>query len=251
MRVHRHVEGATYYFFMNTRRPPFDDLRVRRAVNLAIDRAALARAFGGEAVPTAQVLPPGVPGRRRLDAAPPPDLAAARALVARAGAAGAPVSVWAPAGDPAPAASRILERTLDRIGLRAAPRLWDRSTLLATLADPGAPSQIGYARWQQDFPDGADWFPLLLAGSAIRPGANLNYALLDDARVDALIDRASGTWDPVARAAGWRAVDAAVAARAPWAPFANSVRADITSRRVAGYVAHPLYGFLWMRARPG
>ncbi len=247
-RVQRHVEGATYYFFMNTRRPPFDDLRVRRAVNLAIDRSALARAFGGEAVPTAQVLPPGVPGRRRIDPAPAPDPAAAKALVARAGAAGAAVSIWGPTGDPAPAVTRILERTLDRIGLRASPRLWDRSTMLATLADPAAPSQIGYARWQQDFPDGADWFPLLLSGSAIRDGANLNYALLDDARVDALIDRAATTWDPVARAAGWRAVDAAVAGRAAWAPFANSVRADITSARVSGYVAHPLYGFLWMRA---
>ena len=36
---------------------------------------------------------------------------------------------------------------------------------------------------------------------------------------------------------------------APWAPYANSVRADITSSRVRGYVAHQLYGFLWIRAR--
>lgn len=250
-RVRRHVEGATYYFFMNTRRAPFDDIRVRRAVNLAINRTALARAFGGEAVPTAQVLPPGVPGRRTIPSSPAPDLARARALVARAGAAGASVAIWAPTGDPAPAVTRILERALDRIGLRATPRLWDRSTMLATLADPGADSQIGYARWQQDFPDGADWFPLLFSGSAIRAGSNLNYALLDDPRVNALIAAASAEWDPVARAAGWRAVGAAVAARAAWAPFANSVRADITSRRVRGYVAHQLYGFLWMKARIG
>ena len=250
-RVRRHVEGATYYFFMNTRRPPFDDIRVRRAVNLAIDRAALARAFGGEAVPTAQVLPPGVPGRRRMNPSPAPDLARAKALVARAGASGASVSIWGPTGDPAPAVTRILARTLDRIGLRASPRLWDRSTMLARLADPAADSQIGYARWQQDFPDGADWFPLLLAGPAIRAGANLNYALLDDARVNALIARASATWNPGARAAAWRAVNRAVAGRAAWAPFANSVRSDVTSRRVGGYVAHRLYGFLWMRASLG
>ncbi len=237
---------------MNTRRAPFDDIRVRRAVNLAINRAALARTFDGEAVPTAQVLPPGVPGRRaKMNPAPAPDIAAARALVARAGAAGAPVSVWGATGDPSPAVTRRLERTLDRIGLRATPRLWDRSTMLATLADPGAESQIGYARWQQDYPDGADWFPLLLAGSAIRAGANLNYALLDDARVNALIDQAAGTWDPAARALAWRAVGKAVADRAPWAPFANSVRADITSRRVGGVVAHQVYGFLWMRASLG
>lgn len=247
-RVWRHVEGATYYVFMNTTRAPFSDIRVRRAVNLAIDRQAMARAFGGEAVPTVQVLPPGVPGRRQLDPAPAPDIARARDLVARAGAMGATVSVWGPTGDPSPAVTRLLERTLDRIGLRATPRLWDRSTLLATLADPAAPSQIGYARWQEDYPDGADWFPLLLSGAAIRAGANLNYSLLDDSRVNTLIDQAAGTWDPVQRAASWRAVSKAVADRAPWAPFANSVRCDVTSRRVGGFVAHQLYGFLWMRA---
>ncbi len=248
-RVWRHTEGATYYFFMNTTRPPFDDIRVRRAVNIAIDRTAMARTFAGAAVPTAQVLPPGVPGRRRIDPSPAPDIARARALVERAGARGAEVSIWAPSADPSPSATRLLERTLDRIGLRASPRLWTRSGMLAALADPDAPSQIGYARWQQDYPDAADWFPLLLAGSAVRDGANLNYSMLDDRQVNALIDRAAAIWEPARRAAAWRTVDRAVAARAPWAPFANSIRTDITSRRVTGLVAHPLYGFLWMRAR--
>jgi ABC-type transport system substrate-binding protein len=246
--VLRHAEGTTYYFFMNSRRPPFDDVRVRRAVNLALDRPALAAAFGGEAVPTAQVLPPGVPGH--LDEpVPAPDRPAARALVRRAGAQGARVEVWGQTAEPSPALTRRLAATLRAIGLSPRIRLWDRNELIGALADPSAPSQIGYARWRQDYPDGADWFGLLLAGSAIRPGANLNYALLDDGRVNRLIARASGTWDPALRAQRWSAVERAVRDRAPWAPFANSVRTDLVSKRVGGYTAHQLYGFLWMRAR--
>jgi peptide/nickel transport system substrate-binding protein len=248
--VRRHPEGTTYYFFMNTRRPPFDDVRVRRAVGIALDRRALARAFGPRgALPTAQVLPPGVPGRRAIPGAPGPDLAEARRLVAEAGASGATVDVWGHTNEPSPAITSRLARTLQAIGLEARSRLWERSTMLATLADPGAASHIGYARWRQDFPDAADWYPLLLSSGAIRSGGTLNYALLADPALDRLIARASSTWDEAARLRIWRDVDRAVARRAPWAPFANTLRTDLLARRVQGYVGHQLYGFLWMRAR--
>ena len=36
-----------YYFWMNTTRPPFDDVKVRQAVNYAVDRAALERIYAG------------------------------------------------------------------------------------------------------------------------------------------------------------------------------------------------------------
>ena len=49
-----------------------------------IDRRALAAAFGGQAAPTARILPPGVPGYRGPAVLPAPDLAAARQLVRQA-----------------------------------------------------------------------------------------------------------------------------------------------------------------------
>ena len=248
-RIHRWVEGSTYYFFMNTRRAPFDDVRVRRAVNLAIDRSALASEFRGAAAPSSQVLPPGVPGHRNVEAVPAPDRDGARALIRVAGATGAPVVVWGHTTEPSPAVTEGLAATLRAIGLRATTRLWERSEMLTALSDPAAASQIGYARWRQDYPDGADWYPLLLSRAGIREDGNLNYSLIGDAGLDALMARAARTWDPALRAARWAGVDRAVARLAPWAPYANGVRVDITSSRVRGYVAHQLYGFLWMRAR--
>ena len=64
-------------------------------------------------------------------------------------------------------------------------------------------SQIGYVRWQQDYPDGADWFPLLFSSGAIRGGANRNYALLADSELDKLIAWAGAAWDPAERADRW------------------------------------------------
>src|SRR5262249_50846102 len=95
------------YLFMNTRVPPFDDVRVRRAVNLAVDRPVVARASATfvEAEPTCQILPPVFPGYERYCpyTLPPtsngwsaPDRSRARQLGAASGTRGALITVWVP-----------------------------------------------------------------------------------------------------------------------------------------------------------
>jgi ABC-type transport system substrate-binding protein len=72
-----------FYFWMNTSAPPFDDVRVRRAVNYAIDPAALERIYAGQLSPLQQVLPPAMPGHQSFRPYPH-DIAKARALIAAA-----------------------------------------------------------------------------------------------------------------------------------------------------------------------
>jgi ABC-type transport system substrate-binding protein len=57
------VDQATWYMTLNTRVRPFDDERVRRAVNFAVDREEMVDIFGGPnlASETCQVLPPNFP----------------------------------------------------------------------------------------------------------------------------------------------------------------------------------------------
>jgi len=78
----------TDWLQLNTTIPPFNDIRVRQALNLAIDRAAIVRMYGGPltATPTCQILPPAFPdtgptahahaGRAPTDAGAPPTLPA-------------------------------------------------------------------------------------------------------------------------------------------------------------------------------
>jgi peptide/nickel transport system substrate-binding protein len=81
------AQMGLYYLLFNTHRAPFDDPRLRRAVNFALDRRALAQypnpsPDGATARPTDQYLPPGMPGYEDVDIYPldGPDLERARRL---------------------------------------------------------------------------------------------------------------------------------------------------------------------------
>ena len=86
---------STEYFWMNTRKAPFNDLRVRVAINLAVDRSILRRIYGDELLPTNQILPPGMPGYKRFEPYPH-DMADARRLIEKAHSSDRMVTVWAP-----------------------------------------------------------------------------------------------------------------------------------------------------------
>ena len=91
---------------LNTHAPPFNDVRVRRALNLALDRRRIVDMYGGPTVaaPACQPLTPGIPGYRRYcpytrDPRPDgewsaPDLNRARQLVAASGTRGERIDVW-------------------------------------------------------------------------------------------------------------------------------------------------------------
>ena len=58
--------SGTTALILNTRVAPFTDVRVRRAINYAIDRAKIARLLGQDSQPACQILPAGLPGYRPL-----------------------------------------------------------------------------------------------------------------------------------------------------------------------------------------
>src|SRR5262249_59253236 len=94
----------TNLLVLNTRVAPFTDIRVRRALNYAIDRAKVARLLGQASQPTCQALPPYIPGYRRycpytLDPTAAgvwhaPNIAKATRLIAASHTRGTPITIW-------------------------------------------------------------------------------------------------------------------------------------------------------------
>ncbi len=84
---------STYYFWMNTQEPPFDDVKVRQAVNYAVDPKALERIYSGGIAATHQILPEGMPGYEQFDLYPH-DLAKAKELIKEANPSDMDITVW-------------------------------------------------------------------------------------------------------------------------------------------------------------
>jgi peptide/nickel transport system substrate-binding protein len=246
-RLRVYTGANTYYFFMNTRVKPFDDIRVRKAVNYAIDRQALVREFGGLAQATQNVLPPTADQYRRLDLYGY-DIDKAKQLIAAAHAKGTHVVVW---GSNRPASLKpvdYLVKQLRLIGLVPVKKIVDGTSYWAQIGNQRNHAAIGFADWFQNYPHPLDWFGRLLIGSAISRRGNENYANANVPAVNNLT--ASLAKRPKltpAVNAEWATLDRLAIEEALWAPFVNRNFTAFFSKRVDPkcVVVHVVYDFDW------
>jgi peptide/nickel transport system substrate-binding protein len=190
-RYEEHTTASTYYFFMNTRTPPFDKKEVRDAVNYGIDKPGLARLFAGEVQPGCSFLPPGMPGYdEALDVEDcpwgnpndPPDLEKARQMIKDAGAEGAKVTVWGNNDDPTDKVTEAYADMLNKIGLKATPKIIDGGVYFQTVGSAKTAPQTGFTNWFQDFPHPKNFF-FLVDGKSIQPTNNQNFGNVDDPEI--------------------------------------------------------------------
>jgi peptide/nickel transport system substrate-binding protein len=252
-RYEEHPTGTTYYFFLNTRTPPFDDPLVRQAVNYGLDREALGRLYAGSLQPGCAFLAPGVPGYDESldtsdcpygDPSQPPDVERAQELIERAGASGAKVTVW---GSNETETSSVVEAyadMLNRIGLDATPRLVDSSVYYTTIENQKTAAQTGFETWYEDFPHPLDFF-LQLDGDSIQPTNNPNVANIDDPHINQEIARLRPVSDLRSVAEDWGALDAYLVSppHSYVAVFGHKKVATFFSDRMdpATAVFHPVY----------
>jgi peptide/nickel transport system substrate-binding protein len=232
--------------WFNTRLAPFDDVRVRQAVNYAVDHDRLAQLAGAPAIAQAgcQMLPPNLDGYRPFcpftrnpDAAGTyngPDLAKARRLVAASGTRGQKVTVWFYNIGIGRRNSAYLVSVLRSLGYRATSRL---------LAQPGPlwrPNrQAGAGGIGSMFPSANNALSSnFTCRSYVRdPELNGNYAEFCNRRIDAEIAHAGTVQitDPIAASHLWARIERELTEQAPWLVTRQQVAADLLSRRTHNY----------------
>jgi peptide/nickel transport system substrate-binding protein len=223
----------TYYFWMNTQKSPFNDLKVRQAVNYAIDLEALNRVFGGRLHPTQQILPPGMPGYQEIKLYPGPDMAKAKQLLAEADPSDKDITVWT---DDEPNRRRIGEYyhdLLSQLGFNATLKVVAGNVYFNTIGNTSTPDlDTGFADWFQDFPHPDDFFRPLLNSESILPTNNSNYSQVKIPENDAIMDklREQQVTDDLVRQ--YSALDKAYMEQAVVAPYGNEQYATFVSNRI-------------------
>ena len=241
--IHINPTFALWFAPLNVHVAPFDDPRVRRALNLAIDRRAPAKLYGGAelASPTCQILPPGLLGY--VPYCPyAPDLPQARALVAASGTAGQRVTVVTDDSPTARVIGTYLLDVLGDLGFVARLRTLSGAVQFNYIQNSANEVQISLTTWYADYPSPTNFLSGVFGCAAFRPNssASPNISGFCDPALDAALAVAVAADD----ADGIAAVDRAMTDAAPAIPLFNPRSIDVVSRRVGHFVFHEEFRWL-------
>ena len=234
------VEMSISYLAFNTEAPPFDDVNVRRAFAMAIDRQKVAETvFMNAWLPATGIIPPRVPGYTSEDKTYRFDPEGARAALAASSygsAEGLPPITLTEMGGGASASidtQAFLEQWREELGVEVQVRQTDRATLTADL-DAGR-LQIFVDGWSMDYPD-----PESVIDLKFHSTSPLNDVRYGNPEVDALIEAARVEQDPEQRLQFYRDAERILIEEAAWVPLYFPLAHVVVSPRVEGWFDPPL-----------
>ena len=258
--LHSSPQFAVEFLPLNTHLAPFNDVRVRQALNYAIDRGEIVQLYGGPsfATPTCQPIAPGLPGYAPYcpytlhpsagGAWSAPDLARARQLVAESGTLGERIDIW---GSPdegfiPPATTAYIASVLRELGYRVHVHLVPIAAITEAMWQRMQASVDG--DWIASYPDPSSYLPQFFAcGGGNSNGYYCNPALDREMQQAETLELT----DPPKATALWESVDRQLTDDAVWVPTVTLRDVELTSRRLRNYQFNPVWGFLadqsWLR----
>ncbi|MCA3560842.1 MAG: ABC transporter substrate-binding protein [Aestuariivirga sp.] len=227
----------TGYVTMNVTQPPFDNIKVRQAVNMAINKDRIVRLINNRAAPANQPLPPAMPGYNPDNKGFAYDPEGAKKLLAEAGVGEINTELYVMNVDPNPRIAQAIQQDLAAVGIKAEIRSLAQAEVIAAGGSGKAPMVwSGGMAWIADFPDPANfYYGILGCAGAVEGGWNwsryCNKALDERAaKADSMVKDDQKD----ARISEWKAIFDDVTKEAAWAPVFNEKRFTYHSDRLGG-----------------
>jgi peptide/nickel transport system substrate-binding protein len=246
--------SGTYYAALNNVHGPFRNIDLRKAVWAALDREAIVKARGGPLVasPMTHFLYPSVEGYEQSGGAAGPkvdynehtegDMAVAEKYIKLAGypsgryTGGATLQVVGSTESPAEEMAQIVNSTLEKLGFKTHLSIVEQATMYSKYC--GVPKQeidvCPNVGWARDFADPQTVLYVPFWGPGIVPENNANWGQVNNAQINAAMDKAALVVGAQPRAAAWAKIDDMLVEQAVAAPEVFADQAQIKGTEVAG-----------------
>ncbi len=231
----------SYYVGLNCARPPFNDIRVRQAVNMAVDRQHLLNTvFEKRGVLATGPIPPGlwkVGAWQRALAGYRYDPAKAAALIREAGAEGATVKLYITMDAEVLDVVEVIQSYLKKVGLTVEITQLDWSALKHAVNE-GEPDAF-WLSWWADYPDPENFLFPLFHSASIGSGGNRTRCI--DTELDRIIETAQRTMDERQRYRLYRQAEDRIIRNAPWLFMWHRADYFVIQPWVKDFKIYPIY----------
>lgn len=231
------------YVSFNVKKPPFDDPKIRQALNLALDKQRMVKLVFQDTVPVANgIVPPGMPGYENPDLSDYEfDPERALELIAESSYGDVTelpeivLNVPGTGSEVGPIVETIIESYKTNLGLEISVEQTPWPEFLADLSRPDMPYQMFSLGWVADYPDPQNFLEVLFHSTSSQ-----NHGGYSNPEVDALLDQARGTQDIEERSALYQQAEQIILDDAAWIPLYFSVENWLVKPYVRGFWIPPL-----------
>ncbi|WP_328998544.1 ABC transporter substrate-binding protein [Kribbella sp. NBC_00709] len=239
------INGCTTYMGLNTTKKPLDNVKVRQAINLAVNKQTVRDADGGSALAEIgnTIQPPTITGRVDYDPYPSQDnkgdIDGARKLLTEAGLAnGFTMTLDTRAQPKMQAMSVAVQQALAPLKITVKINTIDTATYYEVIGTTSQQHDAAITGWCPDWPSGATFLPPLFDGRNITSKGNTNLSQLNDPGVNAKIDEISKLTDVNAANAAYGELDKQIMALAPVVPLLYEKVLMLVGSNIGGAYLH-------------
>ncbi len=237
------------YLWLNNKKKPMDNVKVRQAMNYLVNKETYRTARGGPIAGgdyATTIINSTTPGHRKFDLYPAPpqgDVAKAKQLLTEAGYPnGFKVTLATTNAGKGVTQATAIQEAMARGGVKVDILQLDPAVYYDTVGDAAKSPEMGFAAWGPDWPSASTVIPPLLDGRQIQAKGNQNLSQYNNDAANKEMDRISALTDKKAADKAWGDLDETIMKDAPWVPLLYGRQILLHGSNVKNTYLHAFYG---------